>query len=233
MAKINFGGIVQDARGKQNGIVYSKNKFGPYVRRKVTPANPQSTAQVAVRNTFSSLSKAWSNTLNATQRAAWTAFAAVYPRRDIFGNSVTLTGANMYIALNGVLQKLGATLLTSPPASQAVTATGVGTLAASFSGATMTFQQTDNAGGANTKLYIFGAPPSPAGRQPAPSKFVFLEALTPGTTAFPISTTVYTVYTARFGAAAIGSMVSLIISTASTLNGAVTPGQKLQTIVLI
>jgi hypothetical protein len=230
MAKINFGGVVQDARGKQNGLVYSKNKFGAYVRRKVTPANPMSAAQVGVRNTFSSLSKAWSGTLTAAQRAAWIAFAALFPRNDIFGNSIVLTGANMYISLNAVLSKLGASEITSPPANQAVTATGVGSLAAIAATSSLQFSQTDDAGGASTKLYVFAAPPCPPGRNPADSKYVFLSALTPATSAFPVATAIGTAYAARFGAWTTGEAINVIISTASTVNGAVTPGQRLTAI---
>lgn len=45
MAKIKFGMMMTDARGKLGGQVFSKNRSGSYVRTKVTPVNPQTTTQ--------------------------------------------------------------------------------------------------------------------------------------------------------------------------------------------
>ena len=41
MAKILTTAIVADIRNKLNGSVFSKNRYGAYVRTKVTPVNPQ------------------------------------------------------------------------------------------------------------------------------------------------------------------------------------------------
>ena len=53
MAKILMTAIVADIRNKLNGSVFSKNRYGAYVRTKVTPVNPQSTAQQNTRNNLS------------------------------------------------------------------------------------------------------------------------------------------------------------------------------------
>jgi hypothetical protein len=48
--KVLYGQIISEARGKLGGLVASKNTYGNYMRNKVTPANPQTTEQVAARN---------------------------------------------------------------------------------------------------------------------------------------------------------------------------------------
>jgi hypothetical protein len=55
MAKIKFGMMMTDARGKLGGHVFSKNRSGAYVRTKVTPVNGQTTAQTGVRAIFGAI----------------------------------------------------------------------------------------------------------------------------------------------------------------------------------
>ena len=47
--KAKFGSFIVDGRGKVNGHVISKNRAGSYIRTKVTPVNPRSTAQLTQR----------------------------------------------------------------------------------------------------------------------------------------------------------------------------------------
>ena len=68
MAKIKFGMMMTDASGKLGGQVFSKNRGGSYVRTKVTPTNPQSTAQMSIRGIFASISSRWSS-LTEAQRS--------------------------------------------------------------------------------------------------------------------------------------------------------------------
>ena len=68
--KLKFGAIVTDGRGKIGGHVMSKNRGGAYMRTKVTPSNPRSTAQTTVRSHLTTLSQGWRG-LSATAIAAW------------------------------------------------------------------------------------------------------------------------------------------------------------------
>jgi hypothetical protein len=65
-----FGAIVVDGRGKINGFVASRNTYGSYFRTKVTPANPNTTAQALVRGQFTAVSQAWRG-LTSSQRLGW------------------------------------------------------------------------------------------------------------------------------------------------------------------
>ena len=119
MAKILFTAIVADMRNKLNGSVFSKNRYGAYVRTKVTPVNPQSPAQQLVRNRLSTNSQAWRN-LTEAERQSWINAAADFPQTDIFGNTKTLSGNALYVRLNNNLATLAELPLASAPAPVAI-----------------------------------------------------------------------------------------------------------------
>jgi len=99
MAKIKFGMMMTDASGKLGGQVFSKNRGGSYVRTKVTPINPQSVAQSAIRSIFASISQGWS-ALTDAQRQSWNAAVDSYGKTDVFGDIRNPSGKNLFQRLN-------------------------------------------------------------------------------------------------------------------------------------
>jgi hypothetical protein len=99
MAKIKFGMMMVDARGKLGGQVFSKNRAGAYIRTKVTPSNPQTDSQTSVRATFAVFSQKWS-ALSEEQRIGWNGAVASWSTTDIFGDLRNPTGKNLYLKLN-------------------------------------------------------------------------------------------------------------------------------------
>lgn len=219
MAKINFGGVVQDARGKQNGIVYSKNRSGAYLRRKVTGTNPNTVAQQLVRSSFGNLSKQWGSSLTQAQRDSWTTYANTYPRVDIFGNSIRLSGSNMFIALNAVLLNLGGAFEETPPASNLVTPIPVdATSGSAVAGTSLTFQQTAVKTG-NVEFYIFATGNVPPGRIPGQSVYRFIGIKAAATSSFPAVLDILSLWFAKFGDAIAGQFVYLQVATVNTDTG--------------
>ena len=106
MAKIKFGMMMTDASGKLGGQVFSKNRGGSYVRTKVTPTNPQSTAQMSVRGIFASISSRWSS-LTEEQRNSFNGFVSAYARTDIFGDLRNPSGKSLFQRLNQNLELSG------------------------------------------------------------------------------------------------------------------------------
>lgn len=161
--KIKFGAIVTDGRNKIGGHVASKNRAGNYLRTKVTPVNPQTTAQTTVRNRLAGISSGWRG-LTADQRAAWNAAVSDYAKTDIFGDLKSPTGFNLYQRLNNNLVTCGESQITDPPAVVAVdafTSLGLaaedGTVAESLS---MTFAP---AVAADHLVKVYATPPLSAG----------------------------------------------------------------------
>ena len=99
MAKIKFGMMMTDASGKLGGQVFSKNRGGSYVRTKVTPSNARTSAQMAVRGPFASVSSAWSG-LSEDQRKSFNGFVSSYGKTDIFGDIRNPSGKALFQRLN-------------------------------------------------------------------------------------------------------------------------------------
>lgn len=114
MALIKFSALVSDMRNKLNGSVLAKNKGGNYMRNKTTPVNPQSAAQLAKRAVFGALSAGF-RALGGDNITAWNNAAGDFPYFDIFGDSRTLSGSQLYVKLNNNLSQVGASPLTFPP----------------------------------------------------------------------------------------------------------------------
>lgn len=114
MAKIKYSALVSDMRNKLNGSVMSKNRYGSYVRNKVTPTNPQTSYQQAARQQLSSLSAQWGG-LTVAQREGWNAVASQTPFTDIFGDQKFLTGQTMYVKLNANLLKIEEAVISAAP----------------------------------------------------------------------------------------------------------------------
>lgn len=118
--KVKFGSLVVAGSGKLGGHVYAKNRGGAYARTKTTPINPQTLAQANVRNGFTANSQAWRG-LTDDQRAAWSASTGNFPAKDRLGDSITLTGANLYQRINQNLYLVGIASLSEPPLPTSVT----------------------------------------------------------------------------------------------------------------
>lgn len=100
MALIKLGGGVSDIRGSIGGTVFSKNRYGSYTRNRTIPVNPGSTAQTKIRACSGQIRDAWFNTLTTAQRAAWAVYAANVQVQNRLGETITLTGWNMFARTN-------------------------------------------------------------------------------------------------------------------------------------
>src|SRR6056297_1294291 len=100
--KMKFGALVTDGRGKIGGQVASKNRYGSYLRTKVTPSNPQTASQLNVRSVLAALSSGWRD-LTQAQRDGWNAAVLDFQKTNVFGDTITPTGKNLYTRLNAAL----------------------------------------------------------------------------------------------------------------------------------
>ena len=142
MAKIKFGNIVVDMRGKVSGNVYAKNKGGAYCRVRVVPTNPKSADQSNVRANFTALSQAWRG-LSEVERQSWRQGADSFKAKNNMGDMHTLSGNALFIALNRNLFDIGYPVMNVCPNPAtisevtnlaAVASTGAQTLSLSFDG---------------------------------------------------------------------------------------------------
>ena len=107
--------------GSIAGTTSSHNRGGQYTRNRRTPVNPVGTGRRAtVRSNFSTASKGYA-ALTFAQQQAWASYALNYPVIDALGQSIKLTGHQMYVAVNAQLLNVGAAVSVVPPVSNAVT----------------------------------------------------------------------------------------------------------------
>ena len=228
MALITFGPIVSDARKKIGGVVFSKSRTGAYCRKKVSPIQPRTTYQRAVRANFTANSKAWSGTLGATARAAFTALANSLTKKDRLGQTFILTGAQLYQSIARNLHTIGLSPLATAPANQAVSDLGgcnlveVWTDSPPGPGRGITIAPV-NWPAAGEYLVISGAPPMAAGKAfVGKSKYRVLKTGDPNGSppTFLLPDDITAAYTARFGAFASGQVIHLELNNINSANGA-------------
>lgn len=122
MALIKFGGGIIEARGSIAGNVFSRNRYGAYMRARTKPINPNSDRQSAIRTLISEVSQAWFADATQAQRDAWAVFAANVPATNKLGEVIYLSGFNQYMKSN--IASLNAGLLAIQPAPTTFTLPG-------------------------------------------------------------------------------------------------------------
>jgi hypothetical protein len=107
---------------------HSHNRAGQYTRNRRSPTQPVGTGRRAIlRNHFGTASSAWAG-LTYSQQAAWQAYADSHPITDALGQSIKLTGHQMFVAVNTQLLNCGSVIETDPPSSAVVFAVGATTI---------------------------------------------------------------------------------------------------------
>lgn len=234
MAKINFGAAVLDARGKLGGMVYSANKGGAYIRRKASPTGTTTAAQALVRANFGANAKMWSAAFTATQRSAWTFFAAANPVSNVFGNSIVLSGLAMAQRLNQVLNQVGGASESDPPADLSVpTMLAPETVTAGQTAGVMDVLKFATAAQVlvpGAAYYVFATGQLSAGKTPQKNDYRFIGSYVAIAAAIQVS--ILDNWLAIFGTTApVGNVVGILIATVNTTTGAVTPGLKFTAII--
>lgn len=100
MALAKYGGGIIQLSGSIAGNVFSRNRFGNYVRPRTKPVNPHSARQEAIRSVLSFLAEYWHGELDAAQRANWEVYAAAVPMLNKLGEVIYLTGYNHFVRTN-------------------------------------------------------------------------------------------------------------------------------------
>ena len=104
MALIKLGGMLAEIRGSVGGATFARNRGGAYVRNRSVPVNPQSVDQSRVRQLLADLTNRWTATLTPAQREAWKVYADNVPLQNSLGESRNVSGINMYVRGNSLLQ---------------------------------------------------------------------------------------------------------------------------------
>ncbi|MBL8061131.1 MAG: hypothetical protein JNK63_10510 [Chthonomonas sp.] len=90
MAKINLAPFISSISGRMGGVVYKNTRFGTALSSYEAPSNPNTSAQQAVRSSFTRATQTWRN-LSPVQAGAWNSWAS--------SQNGNLSGFNWFVAL--------------------------------------------------------------------------------------------------------------------------------------
>jgi hypothetical protein len=162
MAK--YKGILwSDARGKMNGVVFSRNTFGTYIRNLASPVQPRTPAQLNIRAILQNLSRRW-RTLTAAQQAAWNALAQQVVLTDTLGNPYHPTGQQLYCGLNANLELDQSSAIDNAPPAPVLVPTPQTVTVTATGGATPSLTVAWTGGDANFDAFIYATPTISEGR---------------------------------------------------------------------
>lgn len=89
------GSLIAEASGSVNGIVFSRNRGGPYIRNRSVPVNPSTDGQARIRSIFGGNASNWKN-LSSADRTAWALYAEKTPLLNRLGASRPIPALAMY-----------------------------------------------------------------------------------------------------------------------------------------
>lgn len=112
---VRYGGGVLAASGSVGGQVFSRNRYGNYVRARTRPVNGQTDRQMAARLRMSGLVELWSTALTDDQRDAWNQYGAAISMTNRLGETIKLAGFNHFIRSNSCRLLVGATVILNAP----------------------------------------------------------------------------------------------------------------------
>jgi hypothetical protein len=215
MATIKYGHLISEARGKMNGTVFSRNTYGGYMRAKVSPIQPRTPAQQAVRQSMASIASSWRN-LTDDQRAAWNALAQQVTRINVFGDNLPLTGFNLYGRLNRTLDQVGASRLTDAPQLVVPDAPTIDSITATASPLSISIEFSPDPVPADHALIVRASTDLSAGISYAKGKIRQVQVVAAAGTS-PVD--IATAWQAKYGGAVAGNKVFIEILLVNTQTG--------------
>lgn len=226
MAKILLGPMVGQASGSVGGVVFSRNRYGTYLRRRAHPTTSQSAAALDAKSRLGAVSRLWS-ALEDGERVAWQTWAANNPITDRLGAKQVLAGNAAYMMLNGRLAAAGQTLIDVPPVSYAPAALEMVNVFADVGDGDFQLEFTATPGATDTAVWIQAAVTDGSSQAYVKNKLRFLGISSSPATS-PVTeivapnespVTLKAACEARFGSLAAGQQITFYVSVFDTATG--------------
>ena len=104
-----------NASGSAGDKTAARNRFGLYLRNRVSPVNPSSNRQQVIRSIVATLAQGWNADLSQAQRDAWKVYGDAITFKNAIGEDINLTGFNHYIRSNSPILQAGGTRVDDAP----------------------------------------------------------------------------------------------------------------------
>jgi len=211
MARVKYGAIVTDIKGKIGGTVFQGSKTGGVMKNNTAAAksagNGGSTTKADAgrvtlpKRNMTEIASTW-KTLSAADRASWNLAAPNFPFIDKYGNAYTASGYQVYMSVNNNLAVTGQSMLsTAPPAPTLANMMPFGLSWLTLGTFTMALSSDVPAG---YVCQLYATVGMSAGKAPRPGDYRLIQT----TTAFgSITPSILSLWTAQFGTPVSGATV--------------------------
>lgn len=100
--------VLTQASGSVGGVTYTRTSSGLVMRARSVPVNPNTSLQQPAKTALTNAVAAWNETLSPAQRAAWETYAANVPVTNRLGDSINLSGQNMFVRTRAFAAQMNA-----------------------------------------------------------------------------------------------------------------------------
>lgn len=189
-AKFTPGAIVSEVRGTIAATTFARNKGGAVIRNRIVPINRRSPLQTARRQSLASLASAFRG-LSQANIAAWNAAAANFPIQDNLGQTILMSGQQLYVRFNANLILIGQSQITTPPAPASFASLAYTSLTATADDSVLSLAFTPTVP-AGFSLVVYATRPLSPGKTFVPeSDFRFIQTIAAAATSPQLLTTAY------------------------------------------
>jgi len=143
MATIIYAPIISEARGKVADCVFSVWKGRPYIRQRVIPANPQTAAQTAVRESLARVVDLWQS-IQIQLKEVW----------NTYGTGYRMSGFNMFMSQNRADEQVPSLLQVGVPNADLDPVVGFAAATGAGAGGDIDLTWTNGTVGADKKIYV-------------------------------------------------------------------------------
>lgn len=218
--KILLGAFNAGMSGSIGGTTASRNRGGAYLKRRSTPLNPSTPAQVASRAILASFAQGWRG-LTQLQRDAWAAAVDNFQGTDTLGELRRPSGSQLYNRLNSVLASVGLASISNPPLPVAVPVATATSLTAAITGSTMDVVYTPP--GAGTTVQVWATAGVSPGISYVKNQYRLIAA-SDGAVVSPLD--IWADYVAKFGTPVIGTKIFVKLVTVNDASGITAQGSE-------
>lgn len=215
MAKMTAGPLAGVVSGKLGTVVFSRGRYGSYMRVRTMPTKVQTAATLEAQGRLSFLSKAWAN-MDPEEKLAWGTWAQTNPVTDRLGASQVLHAAAAFNQINARILKAGGTAVDLPPVAASPPGLLTASVVSDVSSNTVTIAFTASPLAANNCLAVWAAGIDAPGRENYKS---FRKLIAVSAAAQATAYNVETFFEGRFGSKVAGQRIFLDLEVWSKVTG--------------
>jgi hypothetical protein len=217
--KFKPGPLVGQMSGSLGAFSASHNRYGPYMRSRVIPVNPDTEAQQLRRGYLTTASVLWKS-LTEAERATWKSFASLNPITDALGASQTLSPNAACVQINARRLLCSLAALRVAPTVSAPSPLTVLTFTAEIGAGDCQYEFTPSPLSAGLYTFVRAALRTSTGISYIKNLFKFIGfGAAPATSPILCKTQLEDVY----GTLADGQIITLSVAVFSTVTGLMSP----------